>query len=78
MLLRRVHAPACASVEEHIRNAYAELGDIHIGLLEFCDQAMADWLEEQQVADGGDPALIEYWAQVEADLIFGIEHWSLQ
>lgn len=77
MLLRRVHIPACVSVEDHIHAAYAELGDIPIGLLEFCDQAMTDWLDEQQIADGGDQAVVAYWAEVEAERILGIEHWAV-
>ena len=78
MLLRRVHVPACKDIEEHCYNAVQELGDIQIGLMDFVDQVIADWAEERQLADGGDPALVEYHAQVEAEYIFGIEHWSLQ
>ena len=78
MLLRRVHVPACKDLTEHVFHAVEELGDIQIGLMDFVDQVIADWTEERQIADGGDPALVEYFAQVEADFIFGIEHWTVQ
>lgn len=76
--MRRVHVPACEDLTAHVFHAVEELGDIQIGLMDFVDQVVADWAEERQIADGGDEAVIAYHAQVEADFIFGIEHWVVQ
>jgi hypothetical protein len=54
-----------------------ELGDIEIDTLDFVDQVTRDWAEERQLADGGDPALIEYHAQAEAEIVLGIDHWTV-
>lgn len=77
MFLRRIHVPACEDLDAHVYNAVQELGDIQIGLMDFVDQVAADWAEERQIADGGDPAIVEYNAQVEAELMFGIDHWRI-
>jgi hypothetical protein len=77
MYMRRIHAPPCKDFDAHVYAAVEELGDIQIGLMDFVDQVVADWAEERQLADGGDPALIEYNAQVEAELMYGIDHWRI-
>ena len=78
MVNARVHAPRCGDLVEHVLNAYQELGDTDLpDLLEFADQAMHDWLEEVQLADGGEAALVEHYARLEADRIFAIDHWQV-
>jgi hypothetical protein len=78
MFLRRIHVPACKDFLEHTFHAVQELGDIEIDTLDFVDQVTRDWAEERQLADGGDPALIEYHAQAEAEIVLGIDHWSVE
>jgi hypothetical protein len=77
MFLRRIHVPACSDFVEHVFHAVEELGDIEIEALTFVDQVTRDWAEERQLADAGDPALIEYHAQAEAEIVLGIDHWTV-
>jgi hypothetical protein len=78
MMTQGVHAPACEDIVEHVHNAYRELGDDHMGLLQFADYVMESWQVEEQIRDGGDPALIAYNARVETELIFAIDHWIVE
>ena len=64
-----VHVPACPSLRDHIDAAVRETAGSHYDLLEFVDGVRADWAEEQQIADEGDPAVIRHWAAVDADFL---------
>jgi hypothetical protein len=77
MFMRRIHNPACSDFLEHMFHAVQELGDIEIETHVFLDQITMDWAEERQLADAGDPALVEYHAQAEAEIVLGIDHWTV-
>jgi hypothetical protein len=61
------HVPACASVDEHVANAVRESAGIPEALDAFVARVRADWQDEQLIADMGDAAVREHWANVERD-----------
>lgn len=68
-LISGIHVPPCLDVDAHIAAAVRESAGTLETLDTFVNRVRDDWAQEQQLADAGDIAVIDYWRAVERDFM---------